>query len=264
MTLQKPFSISHGWKVEYLVITIVALLAIVYAYGQSNLDFIGSFSATITPFEAFAAFATAALLFKANSGRKGGGMSRAFGLYSLGMGCWFAAECIGAYYGVILGIEIPSPSFADAFWLLGYVPLLAALLSQAWPFRDAFSRLKLVLLALGMTGMIIIILVATIPPLFEQKLDSTAFLVSVSYPFLDALLLSVAIPVLIMFRKGSYWRPMLIVFLGIMLQLIADLAFAQGFLSGFYYPGSPVDMVFDLSYITLALGFYKARKPNLL
>jgi hypothetical protein len=87
--------------------------------------------------------------------------------------------------------------------------------------------------------------------------------VGVAYPVFDTLLLSVAIPVFILFRKGTYWRPMLFVLLGIMLQLIGDLLFAQSALSGSYYPGSPSDFIFDLSYLLLALGFYKAMNAKL-
>lgn len=256
-------SSGQGWKTEYTVITLAVLLALVYVYGQSHLEFIAFFSNAITPFEAFAAFATAAVLFQAHRGQKGGGMSRVYGLYSLGMLFWLIAECIWTLYALVFLIEIPFPSFADAFWLLGYVPLMGALLLQGWRFRDAFALWKRMALILGMSFLTVLILAATIPPLFEGSADTVAFIVSVSYPFLDALLLSVAIPLFILFRKGSYWRPTLFVLLGIMLQLVADLTFAQSYLSGFYYPGSPVDLVFDYSYLMLTLGFYRGLKPNL-
>jgi hypothetical protein len=87
--------------------------------------------------------------------------------------------------------------------------------------------------------------------------------VSLAYPFLDTLLLAVAIPVFLVFRKGSYWRPTLFVILGIMLQLVGDLLFNQAFFSGTYYAGSPTDLIFDYSYLMLALGFYKGLRPNL-
>jgi hypothetical protein len=88
-------------------------------------------------------------------------------------------------------------------------------------------------------------------------------IVSAAYPILDTLLLSVAVPVFILFRRGIYWRPMLFVILGIMFQLIGDLVFAQTVLSGTYYPGSPTDLVFDCSYLLLALGFYKALNTRI-
>jgi hypothetical protein len=235
----------------------------VYAYGTTNLRFIGFFSDAITPVEALAAFAAAAFLFKNNVGSRGGGMTRPYGLYFLGMGCWFVAECIWSAYMLILGISVPFPSLADLFWLVGYAPILGALVSQAWPFRDVFPPRKGVALIVAMLAVTCIILLITIPPLFKEDLDSLSFLVSVGYPFLDAILLTVAIPILLLFRKGSYWRPMLFILLGLILQFVGDLAFAQGVLNGVYYAGSPTDMIFDWSYLALALGFYEAAKPAL-
>ncbi len=264
MSTEGTFRLStHGWKAEYSFLTLAVLLALVYAYGQSNLPFIAFFSDAITPIEAFAAFATAAILYNAHRVEKGIGVTRAYAAYSLGMLFWLIAECTWTLYALVFRIEIPFPSMADVFWLLGYFPLLVALLLQAWPFRDAFVPWKRVAIAVGMFLMTITILAATIPPFFAENAGEVALAVSVAYPVLDALLLSVAIPVFLLFRKGSYWRPTLFILLGIMLQLFGDLAFAQSYLRGLYYPGSPIDLVFDYSYLTLALGFYSGLKPNL-
>ncbi len=243
--------------------TLAVLIAAVYIYGQSNLNFIAFFSYATTPLEAFAAFAMAALLLREHSGRRGGGMSRVFASYCLGMLFWFLAECTWTFYALVARIEIPYPSIADAFWLLGYAPLLMGLQWQVWPFREAFAPWKRVTIILGMFILTGIILFLTIPPLLQGNQDPVTLTVSLAYPFLDAVLLSVAIPFLLLFRRGSYWRFALFVILGLLLQLAGDLAFSQSFLSATYYPGSPADMVFDWSYLALALGFYKGVKPNL-
>lgn len=104
-----------------------------YAYGTTNLEFIAFFSNAITPLEALAAFAAAAFLFKNNVGMKGGGITRPYGLYFIAMGCWFTAESIWAVYELVLRVSTPFPSMADLFWLVGYAPLLGAILLQAWP-----------------------------------------------------------------------------------------------------------------------------------
>jgi hypothetical protein len=139
-----------------------------------------------------------------------------------------------------------------------------ALLLQAWPFREAYVSRKQIAVTLGMFVLAFLILTETIPPLFQQNpQDPVTLAVSVAYPLLDTLLLAVAIPVCLFFRKGSYWRPMRFVMLGIMLQLVGDLAFNQSFFSGTHYAGSLVDVIFDWSYLMLALGFYKRLKPDL-
>jgi hypothetical protein len=255
-------SSTHRWKAEYSFVTFGVLLGFLYVYGQSNLNFIGFVSNIITPFEAFAAFALAALLWKMNSGKRAGGMSRVYASYSLGIGFWLLAECTWSLYVLAFRIDIPYPSIADLFWLVGYVPLLMALIFQAWPFRELLISKKHLALTSGIFILAFLILIVTIPPLLRPSEDIVALSVGVAYPLLDTLLLTVAIPVFVIFRKGSYWRPMLFVMAGIMLQLVGDLAFNQAFFSGAYFPGSPIDLIFDLSYLLLALGFYRALRPS--
>ena len=252
---------AHGWRAEFSLVTVCALLGLVYVYGQSNLNFIGFFSNALTPFEAFAAFAMAVLAWRLNSGKQGGGITRVYLSYSLGIGLWFAAECTWSLYALALGVSIPFPSLADVFWLVGYIPLFIALLWQAWPFRQLLVSRKQLVITLGMFLLALLLLIVTIPPILLQNQGLVAVSVSVAYPLLDTLLLTVAVPVFLIFRKGSYWRPALIVILGIVLQLVGDLAFNQSILAGTYYSGSPTDLVFDLSYLMLALGFYRAWKP---
>lgn len=254
-------SSTYGWRAEYSFVTVSTLLVLVYVYGQSNLNFIGFVSNIIAPFEALAAFAMAALLWKINSGTRAGGMSRVYASYSLGIGLWFVAECTWSLYALAFRIDTPFPSIADLFWLAGYIPLLLALLLQAWPFRELLISRKQLALTLGMFVLTFSILIVTIPPLFEQGQDLVALSVSVAYPLLDMLLLTLAIPILLIFRKGAYWRPLLFVMFGIILQLVGDLAFNQAIFSNTYYAGSPIDLVFDFSYLMLALGFYRALKP---
>jgi hypothetical protein len=258
----RSLSSAHRWTAEYSFVTICVLLGLMYGYGQSNLNFIGFVSNIITPFEALAAFAIAALLWKMNSGKQAGGMSRVYASYSLGIGFWLLAECTWSLYVLAFRIEIPYPSIADLFWLVGYIPLLMALLLQAWPFRELLVSKKQLALTLGMFVLAFLILIATIPPLLGQDQDLVALGVSVAYPLLDTLLLTVAIPIFLVFRKGSYWRPLLFVTFGIILQLFGDLAFNQAFFSSAYYAGSAIDLIFDMSYLMLALGFYRALKPR--
>ena len=241
----------------------MVLLVIIYAYGQTNLQFIGLFSNSITPFEAFAAFAVSALVFKAQNGPRLGSMSHVYLSYSLGLFFWVLGESAWTLYSILLRVAVPFPSIADLFWLVGYIPLLLALLMQAWPFREWFTLRKQIVLGLGMFAMAALMLSGTVPFVAQQYRDSLALVVGVAYPVLDTVLLSVAIPVFILFRRGTYWRPMLFVLVGIVLQLTGDLLFAQSALSGSYYPGSPSDLVFDFSYLMLALGFYKALNLRL-
>ena len=82
-------------------------------------------------------------------------------------------------------------------------------------------------------------------------------LVNVAYPILDMVLLCVAVPLFFFFRKGTYWRPMLYVLIGIALQFVGDVVFTITFFGNW----NPQDLIYDWSYLILALGFYKWLKP---
>ena len=48
------------------------------------------------------------------------GMQADFFAFTVGAFLWLCAEASWAYYREGLGVEVPYPSFADLFWLLGY------------------------------------------------------------------------------------------------------------------------------------------------
>ncbi|MGA9743443.1 MAG: hypothetical protein WBQ16_02385 [Nitrososphaeraceae archaeon] len=50
--------------------------------------------------------------------------NRAFLFLSIAIALWFTAEILWTYYQLGLGIEVPFPSLADFFWLLGYAFLI--------------------------------------------------------------------------------------------------------------------------------------------
>ncbi|NWG10830.1 hypothetical protein HXY33_03640 [Candidatus Bathyarchaeota archaeon] len=64
--------------------------------------------------------------------------------FTVGLFLWFVGEAIWMGYAVILGVEIPYPSVADAFWLIGYIPLFVALYLYVRLFGAALTRKDLV------------------------------------------------------------------------------------------------------------------------
>lgn len=73
---------------------------------------------------------------------------------------------------------------------------------------------------------------------------------------LDVGLLLLAIPVLILFMRGSFWRPFLFVTVGLILAFVGDILFTWATLNNLYYDGSYLELFFHWSYLTLAYGFY--------
>jgi hypothetical protein len=68
--------------------------------------------------------------------------------------------------------------------------------------------------------------------------------------------LIVALPVLFLYGRGTFWRPFLFVTIGLVLTFIGDILFTWTSLNGTYYNGSYLELFFHWSYLALAYGFY--------
>src|SRR5574341_1638519 len=59
------------------------------------------------------------------SNRSDNFLNRFWGLMTLGIAFWAIAECIWLYLSLVSS-EVPYPSAADFFWVLGYIPVTIA------------------------------------------------------------------------------------------------------------------------------------------
>jgi hypothetical protein len=77
------------------------------------------------------------------------------------------------------------------------------------------------------------------------------------YPFLDVLLLAVALPILALVSGGTFWKPFLCLFLGLVFLLTADLGSAWStFNSVPMFVGNLWNTLYSWGYVATALGFY--------
>lgn len=58
----------------------------------------------------------------------------------LGILLWFLGDTAWAIYETVLQIEIPYPSFADVFYLVGYIPIAMGMVQFLWTFRSGLKR----------------------------------------------------------------------------------------------------------------------------
>jgi hypothetical protein len=170
---------------------------------------------------------------------------------------WFFGESTWAIYALWFSNPDPFPSIADVFWLAGYVPLIFAILIMAWPFREFLASRKMltvILTSLVSAGLLLAIL---IPPTYASLgNDFVSVVVGLSYPLLDVGLLVIALPILFLYGRGTFWRPFLFITVGLILTFVGDILFSWASLNGTYYDGSFLELFFHWSYLALAYGFY--------
>ncbi len=258
-----PRPILGRTPTAYFVALLAALfLAGVFIMGQlerSLLDFISEF---LSPTIAAVAVVSAVLTVAKIGVRRNDRLSIIWFSFMAGVGLWFLSEVVGAIYAPILGIPLPIPSLADVFELAGYAPILIGLGLQVWPFRDAL-RMKNTLIAIIMVLAGGVLALAGLTQVVAPSgIGFWGLIVSYAYPVLDIVTLMIGVPILLVFRRGTFWKPFLFLALGLIFALFADLLFAWAASNGTYYPGHPIDLLVDLGFLSAALGFYLMRKKT--
>jgi hypothetical protein len=185
-----------------------------------------------------------------------------------GWSLWMVAEFLWVVYGYLYP-EVPYPSPADFFWLIGYIPMGYALYSRSReiPAKTSLTQ-KISLWAISLTTILITVIFILIPII--QSNDPSNWLESalnVMYPLFDLFLLIIVMRLIFIYGGGDYGFAWSLLTAGFILQPISDLAFSYASLSGLYYPDLQanfistmvVDVPYTLSYLAWLLGLYALR-----
>jgi len=241
-----------------LVYSIV--LALIYGFGQSSLEFMLVFSNILFPTTAGLAVLMSFWILKKYAGHNPKPMfSMAWVCFSSGLFLWFLGELAWAIYILYLQAN-PFPSFADALYLGGYFPLFLAFFLILWLFQSAFSKKTLILqlcVTIALSATVSFLLVVPIVNSVEDLFTTT---LSAIYPVLDIGLFAVAFATLLIFLKGSIGKAWFLFTCGVTLNVVADLSFAYAELQGFYYEGHPFELFWLWGYVAFLLGFYVHRR----
>lgn len=173
---------------------------------------------------------------------------------------WFLGESVWGIYEVLLAVEVPYPSVADIFYLAGYIPALLGITFFLVRVKAAIKGIAFQ--AAILSGLVIIgsSIVFLINPIIASSSSILAKIFDVGYPSLDTVLLTLAVTMLIAFAGGNIGQSWFWISFGMILTTMADLAFSFGTLSGWYYSGHPIELLWLWGYIGLALGFNAQRK----
>lgn len=184
-------------------------------------------------------------------------------LMALGQALYAGGDGVFILLQSFLG-EAPSPSIADAFYL-GYYPLFAVglLLLPAIPLgrderRDTALDIAIIMLSAGL--LVWNFLIAPLSAEAEASLLSA--LITVAYPVFDLILFFFLIRML--FQPASHTAATVLLQAGIALAIGADIAYSLESMAGSYASGSPVDLLYALSYSLTALAglvFVGRRQP---
>jgi len=258
-----PLVVRRDFRIAYLLCLITAIgLTVVYAFQSFYPDFMYTFSNVVPLTIAGLAVLSSFFALRKYWDNIRSQLSKIWLCFTLGMCLWFLGELGWAIYTMVLNIEVPYPSIADIFWLIGYVPMFIALLLYIRIIQPAISARMF--LASG--TIVACVSVAAFPPLMLPVLADTSqqdivtLGISLAYPGLDLALFLEAILGLLVFtvtrlkgRVGMAWHFMNAAILS---NVVADMAFSYTTMEGTYYNGHPLELLFHVGYLLFALAFY--------
>jgi len=251
------------WSAYNTTLLIAIVISIVYFFNQSNRILL-NFSIALSPTVVFGALVMAILTVIQVGLRRDDRLTVVWFSFMLALFLWFLSEVIFYWYPLAVGITPPYPSLADAFDLAAYLPLMVGLLMQIWPFRaEAVAEWKTRAVIVVVVIVSVVGLWLLLPPIFREGHDLSGAFVSLAYPILDVIALSIALSSLMIFARGTFWRPYIFLIIGLVLACAADIYSGFVNLSGTYYSGHPLELIFDFAFLSVALGFYLRRKQYL-
>ncbi len=242
---------------------IVFMLAALFVYvfrpgGESGVLLLGNI---VTVLAGLVAFLALSWFLISSRGLESTKRPKKWLYLTIGIFFWFLGESTWMIYEVVLGLD-PYPSIADAFWLIGYIPLIIGLILAIRETKVSLWSSKTPLLAAvaaAITGIFVVYLLR--PILVEPEMVLAEKAIGFAYPLLDLVLIVLTATILVFYQKGLLGKPWMFVLSGFVLFAVGDALFTyfdwiEVYSELPYY--DLIDLVFLAGYWAIALGaFYK-------
>ena len=263
MKLPNVFS-NQGYKRAVIIAAVSTLV-----YGLINLfviggdDFVISLNDTVSiPTSIGTALLSLALWNRLKTSR----VNRIlWGSLLAGWTLWAIAEALWAILDYF-SAEIPYPSAADFFWLLGYIPLALGLHTRLREIPLKPNETQRIALWVTSLAVILITVIFVLPPILQSSESARLleYIIGIAYPVADLILLLIALRLLFFYQGGDYGFGWSLLIVGFVLTTFADLVFAYTTTVGLYYPEGKVNLIsalgealpYNISYLVWLLGIY--------
>jgi len=195
---------------------------------------------------------------------------RVWVLLLLGMGLWVFGEFLRVAQEVFLGAQLPYPSIADAFWLLGYPFLIAGLMLKT-NYVVPKDRLTELNFAWFIASLLVIGgLSFGAPNVFSIDASNITKTLNLVYAMGDFMLFFSCILIALFFsaeelrfNAQAFARSWVIMAMGFALIVIYDVLFAYLRSGNAYASGNPIDLTYVLGYGIVGLGaFMRSYLPE--
>jgi len=251
--------VNNPWRTIIILIgTIIVSNSLIVFSSESTRDFYTNW--TINTAAAGALSLSIITVITAYRHRINRVLFRAQLVFTTGLAVWLVAEATWMYYQIFLEIETPFPSPADAFWLSGY-GFFTYFMFRIYNLLSKRSERYLVILVSFAAAIImgyVLNLTFGIADLLSAQEGSLAWVISVTYPVLDVILLVPAVLILWGLRgkniASSNWS---LLALSIVLVTVGDIGF--GYSAVLDKAGKEEwiwDLFYNSSYLVMAAAFF--------
>jgi hypothetical protein len=242
--------------VLFLIASAFAVNAIVLATAESDWSVVSRDLSRILTIGAAMIFS---FIVIARQGT-GGIFGRAYVALAIGMALWFAAEFTWGYYEMVLEVENPFPSLADAFWLSAYAFMGYHLFRMAKFYGRGTKKYTVAIVGVGIaifSSLYVSELVAVSDLESEGALVGLA--VSMAYPIMDAVLFLPAI-VIVMNSGRGYLTSIPWIFIGWIILGAGDTLLGLTAVQDFAGDLFLINTLYTVAYLCFAAGIWWYNK----
>lgn len=245
-------------KKEIAISFSIIFLILFYAFQNYYPNIMYLFSSIFPMFTSGLALFSAFLALRRYYGRFCSRFSIIWMGIFMGLLFWFSGEVA---WGIkaLFSSEVPYPSIADFFWIIGHIPIILGLILYGETFIKIVPNVRIVGITV-MAMVYVISIIAIFMPIIAFEKDVLKSLLSLAYPILDVFLIYGAMLGVAIFFKGKIWRAWIMLCLAFTCYAIADILFSYTTIIGAYNYGNPLEILFHVGYMLLAMAFYEHRR----
>lgn len=232
-----------------------AILCLVYIFQTSYSSSVSPVSNVLLLLSSTVALGSAAFALKKYWKNLGDKYSRIWLFFTAGLLIWFVSKVSSSIYTLSFTAQVPYPSVADALWLVGYVPIFAAMHSYLRGFGFSLSKPRYSAFATTISWVLLAVFVLLMPPVAAAN-DEAFVLLSIVYLGLDLSLLSLSIHGLFVFFNGKIGVAWAFLSSALFLNAVGNMLFSYATQNGTYYSGHSLELLFHFSYLFCTLAFY--------
>ncbi len=236
-----------------IFILLFLIVVLIYTFQPLGQDFYIVANSTLVLFS----FLAVVLGFRAyRSHQFSDVQGKALFFLATGIFLWFLGETTWSIYEVVID-SLPIFSIGDVFWLSGY-PMFLVCLYYVWKLvLWPINKKWFILCAIILLVVSVSIWYVSIPILTDAELSLFEKLVTAGYVLGDMLVLDALVIITFYLSRNKISSAWNLILLAMATMTLADVIYAREFAT--YASGSPIDVLWDLSYIIFAFAFFYYR-----